>query len=59
MEVKALCDRYYSNPPVSVDEIKHAHLHMIYVINMDNATVQEIDPDTYIDTMANCPYSLS
>lgn len=46
--VKNLCDLYYKNPPVTLDEVKNARLHTIYVIDVDNLTVQEVDPETYI-----------
>ncbi|MGQ9468863.1 MAG: hypothetical protein ACUVTD_03430, partial [Nitrososphaerales archaeon] len=49
-KVKALCDRYYKNPPVSFDEIKNARLHAIYIIDVDRAVIREIDPEAYIDT---------
>ncbi len=48
-EIKSRCDSYYRNPPVSLDEIKNARLHTIYIIDVDGATVQEIDPGTYIE----------
>jgi len=48
--IKSLCDRYYQNPPVGLDEVKNAKLHVIYVIDVDNATVQEVDPETYVKT---------
>jgi hypothetical protein len=51
-EVKSLCDKYYQNPPISLDEIKNARLHVIYVIDVDNATIQEVDPETYVKTKA-------
>jgi len=46
--IKNLCDLYYQNPPVSLEEVKNAHLHIIYIIDVDSAKVQEIDTDTYI-----------
>jgi hypothetical protein len=49
VEIKALCDLYYHNPPVSIDEIKNANIHLIYIIDVDNATVQEIEPERYIE----------
>jgi len=49
-DIKNLCDLYYQNPPVSLDEIKNARLHVIYVIDVDNAAVQEVDPETYVKT---------
>ena len=45
--VKALCDLYYTKPPVSLDEVKNARLHSIYLINVDGLTAQETDPEAY------------
>jgi len=56
MEVKALCDKYYKNPPVSFDEIKNARLHAIYIIEVDRVTVREIDPESYIDEVSKIPF---
>lgn len=47
--VKALCDRYYSNPPIKVEEIKNARLHSVLVINADDAIVKEMDPEAYVE----------
>ena len=49
-DMKSLCDRYYLSPPVSLDEVKNARLHAIYVIDVDNASIQEINPETYVKT---------
>jgi len=46
--IKALCDLYYSNPPVSVEEIKNARIHAVYILDVENGTVEETDPFTYI-----------
>ena len=46
--IKNLCDLYYQNPPVDLDEVKNARLHVVYVIDVDNAAVQEVDPETYV-----------
>jgi len=51
-EIKSRCDLYYKNPPVSLDEIRSAHLHTIYVIDVDEAAVQEIDPSAYVENKA-------
>jgi hypothetical protein len=48
-EVKALCDRYYKNPPVTEDEILNGRLHAIYIINIDAGKVVEMDVDSYFD----------
>jgi hypothetical protein len=45
--VKTLCDLYYKNPPVTLDEVRNARLHSIYIIDIDNLAAEEIDPETY------------
>jgi integrase len=49
--VKELCDRYYRNPPVSFNEILNSHLHIIYIINVDQGKVTEMDIDSYFDAV--------
>ena len=46
-EVKKLCDLYYKNPPVSIEEVKNARLHTVYVIDVASDIVSEIDPELY------------
>jgi hypothetical protein len=48
-EVKALCDMYYKNPPVTEDELLNGRLHIIYIINIDAGKVVEMDVDSYFD----------
>jgi len=50
-EIKNYCNQYYKNPPVSLEEIKNARLHVVYIIDVNGTAVQEIDPDTYIENM--------
>jgi len=45
--IKNLCDLYYHNPSVTIDEIKNARIHDIYIIDVDQAKAQEIDPEAY------------
>lgn len=47
-KIKNLCDRYYHNPPVSLEDIKNARVHTVYVIDVDAASVREVDPEDYI-----------
>ena len=47
-EIKKLCDKYYQNPPVTEEEIQNARIQEIYIIDVDQAKVQEIDPETYM-----------
>jgi hypothetical protein len=46
--IKKLCDLYYSNPPVSVEEIRNARLHAIYVVDVDNVSVREWEVNEYM-----------
>ena len=46
--IKKLCDRFYQNPPVTEEEIRNARIQEIYIIDVDHATVQEIDPEAYL-----------
>lgn len=55
-EIKSLCDRYYKKPPVSLDEIRNARLHAIYIIDVDKGTVQEMDPSTYTENTVSWAY---
>ena len=48
-KIKDLCDRYYKNPPIKYDDILNAHLHSIYLINIDKGFAKEIDPQGYVD----------
>jgi len=48
--IKKLCDLYYQNPPVTLDEVKNARLHVVYVIDVDNVSVLEVEPQNYVKT---------
>lgn len=48
-KIKNLCDRYYKNPPIEYDDILNAHLHSIYLINIDKGFAKELDPHGYVD----------
>lgn len=53
-EAKELCDRYYRNPPISLDRIREARLHSVQVIDVDSGSVNEVDPETYIEALDTC-----
>jgi hypothetical protein len=61
--IKNLCDRYYQNPPVTKDDICNARIQEIYIIDVDQAKVQEIDPEAYMKRTFNkgliCDYTVS
>jgi hypothetical protein len=46
--LKTLCDLYYKNPPVSLEEIRNARIHTIYIIDVDELCIKEVDPTTYL-----------
>ncbi len=48
MEMKALTDLYYDKPPLSLEDFVHARLHMVYVLDVDSATADELDPESYV-----------
>ena len=52
-KIKELCDRYYKNPPIKYDDILNAHLHSIYLINIDKGFAKEVDPQGYVDLTKN------
>ena len=53
VQVKLLCDRYYRNPPVSINHILTGRLHMIYIINIDDGRVIEMDVESYFEAIGN------
>ena len=54
--IKKLCDDYYSQPPVTFDDIQNARLHSVYMIDVDDARVEQIDPEAYMDFLSRTPY---
>lgn len=46
--IKGICDLYYVNPPVSVKEVKDARIHVVYVIDVDETAVREVEPEAYV-----------
>jgi hypothetical protein len=46
--IKKLCDQYYQNPPVTEDEIQNARIQDIYIIDVDQGKVHELDPEAYM-----------
>ncbi|MDW8023441.1 MAG: hypothetical protein RMJ15_06875 [Nitrososphaerota archaeon] len=47
-KVKDLCDLYYHNPPVSFAEVRNARIHAVYIIDVDEGEVKEVDPEIYV-----------
>ncbi len=51
--IKNLCDRYYQKPPLTEDGIRNARIQEIYMINVDQLRVQEMDPEAYMKRALN------
>ncbi|MCK4568015.1 MAG: hypothetical protein KAU48_11985, partial [Candidatus Thorarchaeota archaeon] len=45
--LKALCDAQYFSPPVLYDELATSEIHSIFVVNVDETKVLEVDPQKY------------
>ncbi len=50
--IKGLCDQYYTNPPVTVEEVRNARLHTIYSLDIDTVSVKELDVSEYMGKAA-------
>ena len=51
-KIKMLCDNFYKNPPIEIDDILNAKLDSIYLINIDKGFAKEINPNTYYSLTA-------
>ena len=47
--IKRYCDMYYSNPPVSLDEIINSRIHGVQIVDVETASLREMEPGLYID----------
>ena len=50
-KLKFVCDNYYKDPPIEVEDILNGRLHMIYIIDIDEGKIQEMDAETYFDEL--------
>jgi len=50
--VKRLCDYYYRNPPVSLEEVRAARLDWIIIIDVDSLSTTIMNPGAYVDHAA-------
>jgi hypothetical protein len=59
--IRNLCDSYYKNPPVTEEEIRNARIQEIYIIDVDQIKVREIDPEAYmrraLSKFMNCDHA--
>jgi hypothetical protein len=45
---KTVCDIYYSNPPITIDQIAYANVHSIFILDVDHGSILETTPDVYL-----------
>ena len=50
-KLKLVCDKYYKDPPIEIDDILNGRLHMIYIIDIDEGKILEMDVETYFDQL--------
>jgi len=48
LKLKKLCDRFYKNPQIKLEDIQNAHIHSVYLINTDKGFAKEMDPELYL-----------
>ncbi len=53
--LKKLCDAYYTNPPISLEEIGNARLNDLLIVNVDELRVAVVDPETYLEAVRQLP----
>ena len=47
-KLKKLCDRFYKNPQIKLDDIQNAQIHSVYLINTDKGFAKQMEPELYI-----------
>jgi hypothetical protein len=50
-EMKRLCDLYYQNPPIPLEELVTGRVHSLFFIDVDLGTTREADPETYGESL--------
>jgi hypothetical protein len=48
--IKALTDVRYNKPPIPVEELLHARLDSVFLIDVDSASTKQLEPRTYLET---------
>jgi hypothetical protein len=51
--IKKLTDPYYNKPAISIQELLYARIHSVFIVDVDNASTREIDPETYLQSVAS------
>lgn len=48
--LKKMCDTYYSNPPITLEDIEKSQIKSIYLLNIDTAEVKKLSLKEYINS---------
>jgi hypothetical protein len=51
--IKALTGARYTKPPISVEDLMHATVDVILLIDVDSASVREVDPASYFRSVSS------
>lgn len=51
LQLKTLCDDYYTSPPILIDELAQTEVDCIYIVNVDLERVVKFPPHRYLDTI--------
>lgn len=49
--LKDLCDRYYSNPPITLEDIEKSEINSIYLLNIDTLEVKKLTLRKYVESI--------
>jgi hypothetical protein len=55
--IKELCDQYYTSPRISIDDIRKARIHAIYMIDVDGNNVSQVDHEDYLQRIMSRNYA--
>jgi len=50
--IKTMTDVRYNRPPITIDELMQATLHSVFLIDVDSASAEEVDPQAYLAATA-------
>jgi len=48
-QLKALCDLYYSRPPISEEELRNCRIHSVIILNIDDLEMLEVSAEEYYE----------
>ncbi|MEN2974405.1 MAG: hypothetical protein ABDH32_02360 [Candidatus Caldarchaeales archaeon] len=49
--LRDLCSRYYSQPPITIEDLRNSRIDSIYLLNIDTLEVRRLTPKKYVETL--------